>query len=130
MQSVIVLCGVKYGTRQLLQLFGDIQALTQERLVQQITALIDVEVAQHNQVLVIGIDVAGPIAEPLGDAFNLLDAVIGRFAIDNVNRYQDKRLVTSAEADGIGGTYELFVDDLLGVLDPLVGDDDFASQAR
>ncbi len=71
----------------------DEEALGDKGFVEQVAALVDVKIAEGNEVLVVGIDVAGPVFDPAGDTVEFGDTVFGSLTVLDVEGDEDKRLV-------------------------------------
>jgi hypothetical protein len=44
------------------------ESFGEEGFIEEVSALVDVEVAEGDEVMVVGVDVGGPVVEPAGDA--------------------------------------------------------------
>lgn len=68
---VVVFVGIEDGAGRFggLEGWGYVEAFGEERLIEEVAAFIDVEIAKGDEVLVVGVDIGCPVAEPAGDTF-------------------------------------------------------------
>lgn len=72
---VLVLIENGAGCSLVLERRGDVESFGEEGFVEEVAALVDVEVAETDEILVVGVDVGCPFTEPAGDALQFGDAV-------------------------------------------------------
>ncbi len=68
MVVVLVLIEDRAGGSFCLKRRGNMESFGEEGFIEEVSALVDVEVAEGDEVMVVGVDVGGPVVEPAGDA--------------------------------------------------------------